>query len=373
MNNCNGCLNEITGEKYLRCKDCNSCFHHICLNIRDEQFLSLSATYKTSWTCPSCCNVSHRRKNNNTPVRKHQLPIDDSHMNMSFDVQDNSTTSIATTEPGPCCSGCNGGVTMEKISALLDEKLKTTLASSMNDFRLVLKEDVKSMVRAEMGGMIQEIKDDLNVATDFFNSEQETLKTRIANKEASIKTLEADCERLHADLRYLSTKVSALDKSARSYNIEIQAVPENRNENVSSLFKKLSEVVGCPISDSCIQACRRVAKMDSSSRRPRNILVTLSSPKLKDSVISAVRRFNKTNPKDTLSSRHLGITVASQKIYVVEHLSPECKQLFAAARRFAKDNQYKYAWTKFGRVYVRKSDITSGIYIKDLDTLNNLV
>lgn len=315
--------------------------------------------------------MSHRRKvNADTPVRQRQVPVSDHSMNMSFDIPEDKTEPTVTS--AIACPSWNNEVTMEKISALFDQKMSASLSSFMDNFRMALKEDVSAMVRAEVGCVVQEIKNDLNNATDFFASEQESLKAQIARRDATIKILEADCERVHGDLYRLTNRLSAMEKTTRSYNVELQSVPETRNENVMLLFKKLCEVVSFSIEDNSILSCRRVAKMDNTSKRPRNILVTLSSPRLKDSLLSAVQRFNKAHPKDTLNSRHLGITIHTEKIYAVEHLSPECKQLFAAARKFARDKQYKYVWAKYGRVYLRKDDKSGSIYVKNNDTLMNL-
>ncbi|KAL4718780.1 hypothetical protein ACJJTC_014218 [Scirpophaga incertulas] len=46
----------------------------------------------------------------------------------------------------------------------------------------------------------------------------------------------------------------------------------------------------------------------------------------------------------------------SHHIYVAEHLDPETKQLFAAARKFKRDKNYAYCWVKYGKIYLRKND-----------------
>lgn len=348
--------------------------------MEDDHFKTLRREFKSSWICSGCSNLPSRNKNKNkgnmnTLVKQHQVPTSDVSMNMSFDMQDNSDAKVLATpscsEPTGQCR-CSGGVTMDKISTLLDQKLNASLSIFMKDFHALLKKEVGGMVRSEMSCVVQEFKTDLNNATEFFSSEQETLKTRIAEKDATIKVLETDCEHLQSEMYNLTNRMSAIEKTTRSYNIEIQAVPESRNENVTSLFKKLCNIVNFPLEDGGIHACRRIAKMDNTSKRPRNILVTLASPRMKDSILSAVQRFNKAHPRDTLNSRQLEISGETHKIYVVEHLSPQCKQLHAAARRFAREKQYKYVWAKYGRVYLRKDDNSGSIFVKNLETLDKL-
>lgn len=163
-----------------------------------------------------------------------------------------------------------------------------------------------------------------------------------------------------------------MEKISRNHNLELQAVPESKSENVLYLFNKLCDIVNMPIDPLHIQACRRIAKYNSSSNRPRSILVTLSSSSLRDKVISAVHRYNKKHPTETLNSRLFDFPGETRKVYVTEHLSPEQKLLHAAARKFCKDKNYAYVWVNYGNIYVRKNDSAAAILMKTEDSLKNL-
>ncbi|GBP26593.1 hypothetical protein EVAR_18230_1 [Eumeta japonica] len=54
-----------------------------------------------------------------------------------------------------------------------------------------------------------------------------------------------------------------------------------------------------------------VRRRKRSSDKPRNILVTVASPRLQDLVLFTTHRFNKANPKDTLNSKHVDIASES--------------------------------------------------------------
>lgn len=351
----------------MECRQCKGKYHLHCLNIRKDQFLALSKECRTTWLCPHCNNITRRtRCNPNTSVTQNQVPPSDESVNMSMDSSDRvasvDTASAVSEEP----------VTMDKIRQLFDDRLNSSLTAFMHSFRAALHEDVRVMVQAEMKSTVQELKNDFNQTITFISDEQATLKTQINNKDETIKKLETENLKLQADLVKLNSRLSSMEKMSRGLNIELQAVPESRNENVMSLFKKICETVDVHIDDPCIQACRRVAKMDAKSNRPRNILVTLSSPRLRDTILSSVHRYNKSHPKDPLSTRHLGLPGETRKIYVTEHLSPECKSLYAQTRKIAKEKNYKYVWVKYARIYMRKNDESGHIYVKDLSTLNKL-
>ncbi|CAG9094144.1 unnamed protein product, partial [Plutella xylostella] len=138
------------------------------------------------------------------------------------------------------------------------------------------------------------------------------------------------------------------------------------------VFKNICETLKVPIVETEIRACRRVSKVNSNSDRPRNILVTLSSPRQRDLVISAALRYNKAHPNEKLNSVNAGIIGQSSRIYVNEHLSSDSKKLHASARAFAKEKSYKYVWVRFGRIFVRKADDCDAIQIRNLECIKKL-
>ncbi|GBP48746.1 hypothetical protein EVAR_32764_1 [Eumeta japonica] len=99
------------------------------------------------------------------------------------------------------------------------------------------------------------------------------------------------------------------EKKSRAHNIEVQVVPESRNENVLTVLTKICATVECSILETDIRACRRVEKINTSSDRPRSILVTLDSPCLRDLVLSTPHSFNKAHSKtcSTLSLPMLSV------------------------------------------------------------------
>lgn len=359
----------------MKCRLCVSKFHIQCLNIDKSQFLAFNKNYRSTWICPNCSNVTRRvRSNDSTPVRQgSSVALIDDSMNMSCDLPDPSTT-----PPSPALASSSGilagkdEITIEKISTLLEEKLSASLTIFMETFRKALREDVKEMVRSEIGSAINSIKEEFSATTDFICAEQKTHEADINKNATTIRSLEDKNTKLQAEIIRLNTRLIGMEKISRSCNLELQAVPERRNENVVALFKKLCEVVKATVDDVHVSACRRVAKQNSASNRPRNIVVTFSSPRIRDLVLSATNRYNKAHPGRGLVSSDLDINGETHRIFVTEHLSPEQKSLHAASRKAAKDHGFKYVWIKHGQIYVRKDDSSGAILIKDMDSLTKL-
>lgn len=359
---CNACRSAISDSDYLKCKSCSNLYHCECLNIRKVQLKKIKAELSVSWECPQCINSTrHKLISPSTPVRDNQLLFDD------------PTSPSDISAVGLMASTSMSGsseVTMENISKLLDEKLNASFLILAEQFKQTLMGEVKSIVRNEIDSIVDKVKNDFTATTDFFAADISELKTEITNKMKEIRNLEKENDKLRETLANVNKRLASLELSSRSANLEIQLVPENPNENVVELFRKLCDVIQVPITNGDIRACRRVAKLNKNNDRPRNILVSLSSSLLRDTILSATHRFNKSHPQETISADHLGLK--GGKIYVAEHLSPEMKNLHSSTRRVCKEKGYRYVWIKYGRLFVRLNDNSRAICIDSADSLSKL-
>lgn len=364
--NCVVCKQTIIAGGYLQCYQCCLIYHYQCLKMGDGQFAALSEQCRSTWLCLSCNNVTRRtRVNLNNTVCQAQISSSEESMNMSLD-------NISPPQITHTATNAMTQVSMENISSLLDQKLNASMSILMDKFRSILTEEVKKHVQAEIESVVKKLQDEFSETTDHICADQSDLKFEMKNNIKIIKDLETENLRLKKDINSLDARLSSIEKMSRSQNLEIQAVPESKNENVMNMFLTLCKTVNTQINNEHIISSRRVAKLDASKDRPRNILITLSNSRLRDQVISACRRYNKSHKDDQLNSAHLGLTSNICKVYVCEHVSPECKKLHAATRLKAKELNYKYVWVKYGRVYVRRADRDDHIHIKNLEFLNKL-
>ncbi|CAG9137674.1 unnamed protein product [Plutella xylostella] len=119
-------------------------------------------------------------------------------------------------------------------------------------------------------------------------------------------------------------------------------------------------------------AVHRVAKLNQESTRPRSVVVKLSSPLVRDSLLAATKTFNKDTKNDKLNTSHLGIAGDKTPIYVTEHLSPANKVLHAAARMKSKEKGFEFVWVRKGKVFMRKNTTSKILWIKDNKSLEIL-
>ncbi|CAH2056928.1 unnamed protein product, partial [Iphiclides podalirius] len=75
------------------------------------------------------------------------------------------------------------------------------------------------------------------------------------------------------------------------------------------------------------------------------VIAKFRSPRHRDAMLTA--KLNKSNPKEKLSTQHLGMAGPSKPVFVSEHLSPAIKSLHAAALLKAKKEHFKFVWLFF--------------------------
>lgn len=359
---CCGCKHKIERGDRLSCINCKGSYHYQCLNITSADFREKGNHLNSTWQCHVCVNKNRRQRNEFTPIRSSAMSCDGS--------VDNSKVPLHQTEsPGgsnfSAMDKDNVKISFDDFSKLLDSKLKTIEES--------LTRNIRNSIKEEFNCAIEKLKQEFTQTTDFLSAEQVDLRNDIKIMNDKIKSLETENIKITKDLLIVSGRLRNLEKCSRSCNVEIQSVPEGKQENLLNVMKKLCYEIGANLVEKDICSVRRVAKMNPSAKRPRNILVTLASERQRDDIITAFKRYNKLHSPDFLNSMHLDITGEKHKIYVVEHLPPETKELYAVTRRTAKERSYKYVWVKYGRIYVRKDDDCTPIHISDKNCLVQLI
>lgn len=340
---CAGCIGDVEEDEAMHCMSCYDFYHYDCLNIPKKTFRSFSVAHKSKWVCPTCRSKEPKTNNTNTPVR--------------------SNTTITT---------ANASV-HENVT------LRSKPISSINCTCIspdIIREIIRDELRSALDNQLLEIKNQVSVfeqSLQFLSNEYDSMKKEFESQKSNLITLQKENDLLRSTTRDMAQRLSMMDQQSRAKNIEINCVPEHRNENILSLVQQLGKIINCPVKVEDIFYCSRVAKMNSSSTRPRSVLVSFSSPRLRDTFLASSITFNKKNPTDKLNTSHLGI--AAEKalpIYVVENLTAENKSLHAAARIKAKELSYKYVWVRNGRIFMRKSDNAKFVLVKDTLTLQNL-
>uniref|UniRef100_A0A2A4J8C8 FP protein C-terminal domain-containing protein n=1 Tax=Heliothis virescens TaxID=7102 RepID=A0A2A4J8C8_HELVI len=212
----------------------------------------------------------------------------------------------------------------------------------------------------------------MDASMKFMNNQYEDLLKEHATSMEAVRELQKENFMIKSTMSSLKIRLEQLEQQTRSNNVEIQCLPEKKQENLFNIVSDLSKTVGCSLENRDILHCTRIAKLNPEKNRPRSIIVQLASPRIRDQFLASVINFNKANRENKLNTTHLGFTGPKTAIYVMEHLSPTYKSLHAAARLKAKELGYKFVWVRGGKIFLRKAEETEHIMVKNMDILNKL-
>ncbi|KAJ2937537.1 hypothetical protein O0L34_g19044 [Tuta absoluta] len=152
----------------------------------------------------------------------------------------------------------------------------------------------------------------------------------------------------------LENKVDSLERQLRSSTIEIRNIqfePTEKKYDLIKLVKNIGNQLNLPLEEESIKDVFRTTSKNPSHKP---IVVDFVSTLTKDKVLSAVKK--QKQEKKKLMSTMLGVTGPSVPIFISENLTAKNKRLFALAREYAKQHNFKYCWSAHGTIYLRKSD-----------------
>lgn len=344
MNKCDTCGKQIKEMEVKICRACHGHYHYQCLGISTDNYLKESKNSKVNWKCPQC--KTKEKKGDNAPVR-----------------------SQAYHTESPPKDG-----SMSNVS----EELKVYFDSKFEEVSNKISKDVQSKIARESKETNAKIQS-LTEGVQYMTSQVDELKNLLALQSKEITALKETNLVLRDENSDLKNKVtdmnlrlSQVEQQARECNLEIQCVPEAKNENVIDIVKQISHTVAFNLGENDLLTALRVAKMNNDSSRPRAIIVKLATPHVRDNFLGTIRLYNRAHIQDKLNTAHLGMSGDKRPIYVSEHLSPANKQLHAAARAAAAAKSLQFVWVRNGRVFVRRDINSKPILIKDLDFVKSL-
>lgn len=177
--------------------------------------------------------------------------------------------------------------------------------------------------------------------------------------ESLVKEL-SECKSEIHDLKKENTelliRMNDTEQYSRKNNIEIHGVPETDNEDLDKVIIKIADCFGFSVTSQDIEVAHRLGKNNNKTTTSPPIVAKFFSRKIKDKFVEGKK------VKKTLLATDLGFTT-SGKIFVNEHLTKVNKNLFWLTRKAKVDLNYKFAWVKGGKIYLRKNEQATVIRI----------
>lgn len=249
------------------------------------------------------------------------------------------------------CDSCRGETSSVKSSEDDDTQ---KLLKAMQE----MKTDITKQVDGVQGSI-----DSLRV--DFIS-----IKARISSVETSQQDLGARCSQLEEERDRLSAEVLELrqlqrdaDQHFRSANLEIQGMPQTREESVYAVLAKIAQVLNVPFGKEDISTAYRLKQYSAKHRYPPIIAQFMSKEK-KELWLMAARR------KKGLRASDIADSLPMSNVYINEHLTSFNKILLGRARGLVRAKKLYHAGYYNGKVMIKTRDKDEAIRLTRLEDLD---
>lgn len=237
-------------------------------------------------------------------------------------------------------------------------RFQDDIRKEMNDFKARLERELRKEIR------------ELKSSLEFFNEEFEKVKQErddFAKENSSLKKanekLRLDCEALQKQAFQHEQRITASEQYSRKCNLEVKGLPFTEGESIPDTLSKIGQLLKEPILESDIDVCHRVPTKNPNVAP--NIVVQFKCRSKRDTVLEKARKLR-------LSTRDFGHE-SGEPVFINEHLCPAMKQLLGMAIAQKKAKNWRFAWTRGGKVYARKDEASPILHIRSAHDVEKIV
>ncbi|KAI8433395.1 hypothetical protein MSG28_015435 [Choristoneura fumiferana] len=357
---------------------------------------------KKNWQCPSCNNVTSRRRGTDSPVHSlHQkraavdcgrdhlpsgsdqslldLPVgdyrvvpsgkslindmscDESLLDITRTLDESDVKSMQDSVVNvQSTSKSQSSITYGDFAALMDTKLlefKNHCSKHFQELITNLKDEFKSIIDSvfvQMSAVKEEIRA-LSEKTKVLEADNVSLRAELARR----NTLEDNSGTLQNRIVQLQTEIEERDQWSLLNDLEVSGIPESRGESTMHIILAIAVKLGVALDEREVVHAMRVgpirpsdeASETSKSSRPRPIVVRLVRRALRDALIKSARVRRGSTTADLGLPDHRPCP-----FYVNERLTRSNRILLGKARDLGNKLKWRFVWSKDGKVLVRQNE-----------------
>lgn len=238
----------------------------------------------------------------------------------------------------------------------IDKKLNSII-STLETTRA----DIKDL-HAKQGELAMSVEFCHNSIKDMVDSMKKQ-ELRIEGCEREVECVKSTSVSLASQVKVIERHVNDIEQYSHRNNLIVYGIPENNNEKVLSVIKRLAEVINFRNwSSNVVDAAHRMGSKEGNSRP---IIIKFVSRLDRDDFLQCLKT------KRNLRASDLGYS-SDSNVYVNESLTPANRRLYQKTRDAAKVKGYEFVWTYNCSIYTRKSTGQPARKIQHEEDLENL-
>lgn len=201
--------------------------------------------------------------------------------------------------------------------------------------------------------------DSIETSMKFLAEKYDTLLEEVVGLRNENKSLKSELDILKAKensnqetIDKMELDLAELDQYGRRFNLEIQGLPQQPNEDILTVMDQVAKKIGVELEPHHIhQAHRLQARRDGN---PPTVLVQFYSKTTRDIWLKNGRK------------------AKLNKILFFENMCPYYRSLHKEAKNRATTHKYEFVWFSGGRVLARKKENDNIIVIRSKDDLKKI-
>lgn len=197
-----------------------------------------------------------------------------------------------------------------------------------------------------------EVEEKMDERMSDIEKKYETIQKKMVSNEENNRYLRTEISKL-------KTKMNDLDQEQLCCDIIVRGVKyiESSDAELAQLVFDLLYNIYQGILEEIIVTYKRLGnKSSESSSSTKPILIKLNNKTVKEEIM----RLKKYKHVDCsmLALKGEKVGTVTDIIYISDNLTPANASLYYAARQLKKKGVIKFAWTKMGKVYIRKDELS---------------
>lgn len=313
---CEKCTKTIIDEaEAIECKGlCGRKFHCICAGLNVSSLKRLTRGEKSKWVCVKCKDDLQDKQNSNAVTS----------------LDDNNKQSYSEI--------------LQMMTAIREENasFKTDILQKLCDFEKALQ---------------------------FHSSQlEDTINSNLQLRE-EIKVIHSQNEKLIQENSALKSQITEiknemidLQQYSRRLNIQLDNLPEVENENIQETISSVMKNLDLDLTANIVTA-HRVPTIKKDKIKP--LIIQFNAVNAKETFLKAAK--TKRPTADLVNSR-----LEKLPLYFNDHLCSELKKLLYECKKFKKENNFMFCWTKSGKIFLRKDEGSRVLRIKNITDLPNV-
>lgn len=258
-----------------------------------------------------------------------------------------------------------------------EQEIKNLNKNAVEDIKVELNKLTSSTndLKREVVGISREfskIKEEflsLRSSVEFTSAQYDDMNNKLSSYSDSVKkmeTMECELKAVKNECQALQTLLNMNDQRDRLLNLEFVGIPETKDEDLNDLTVKIAQAANVTIGTHDIIQANRVTPRVKMQGRTRTVVAKFRSRFIKDNILSGAR-------KNRITTKNIDMPGTPVPIFVNEHLTPYNKIILRKLKILAKDKGIQYVWTKNGKIYLRKNNLSPAIQVQtdeDIEKLN---